>query len=144
MSAKQSLTQTFYSKTLWRSVSNGKNTTLSHERTTSRYFQRNYIESFFTISKICEKVQCSYDFISNLFSTFYNIQKFHVCVNIKSEKNLVGTSESVITPLPPPTTNSSKKILNPAYPPPPLFGDVINVWPLRVLLLTTKNIIFEH
>ena len=37
------------------------------------------LKVFFTMSKICEKVQCSYYFISNLFSTFYNIQKFHVC-----------------------------------------------------------------
>ena len=29
------------------------------------------LKVFFTMSKICEKVQCSYYFILNLFSTFY-------------------------------------------------------------------------
>ena len=82
MSAKQILTQTFYSKTLWRSVSNGKTQPYRMKEPQVDIFKGIILKVFFTMSKICEKVQCSYYFISNLFSTFYNIQKFHVCVNI--------------------------------------------------------------
>ena len=57
-------TQTFYSKTLWRSFLNGKKTQPYRMKEPQvDIFKGITLKVFFTVSKFCEKVQCSYYFI---------------------------------------------------------------------------------